>query len=391
MVFIHGGAFVLGSNQAPVQDGSRFARSGVVYVSLNYRLGVEGFLPIPGAPTNLGLRDQIAGLKWVQQNARAFGGDPGNVTVFGESAGAMSIADLLSSPLPKGLFRRAIVQSGHGAMVHSIPVARRLVDKLAKLLGVSPDVAGFGKVTPDQAADVILKVHQPTTRLDMREPDTRIDPAFGLSKFLPVWGDDVLPVKPIDGLKAGAGAEVDLLIGSNAEEMNLYFVPTGVRKKIFGWLAVFGLSKTMPRARSALKAYGLYSHGRTSGDAFTEAMHDLVFRWPARQFAAAHTGRTHVYEMDWRSPACGGELGACHGVELAFVFDTLSTVTGTAGLAGETPPQELADRVHRIWVEFARDGTLPWPEYSPADPQVFDLNAGQARAEPPMKAAAFLP
>ncbi len=143
MVWVHGGGFVLGSNHAAIQDGTAFARSGVVRIAINYRMGVEGFLPIPGAPTNPGLRDILFALRWVQDNAAAFGGDPGNVTSFGESAGAMAIADLMTSPLAKGLFRRAIVESGHGAMVRPIPVARRLVRKVAKLLKVAPDEAGF--------------------------------------------------------------------------------------------------------------------------------------------------------------------------------------------------------------------------------------------------------
>jgi len=126
MVFIHGGAFVLGCNDTGITDGSAFARSGVVLIAINYRLGIDGFVPIPGAPTNLGLRDQIAALKWVQRNAAAFGGDPDNVTVFGESAGAMSVANLVASPLARGLFRRAIIQSGHGSMVRPISVASRL-------------------------------------------------------------------------------------------------------------------------------------------------------------------------------------------------------------------------------------------------------------------------
>ena len=115
-----------------------------------------------------------------------------------------------------------------------------------------------------------------------------------------------------------------------------------------------------------------------------------MFRYPARQFAAAHRGRTHVYEMEWRSPASVGELGACHGIELPFVFDTLASTTGPEGLTGEAPPQALADRVHGLWVQYAKTGDLPWGEYSVADPQVYALEAGEARAEPPMPCAAVL-
>lgn len=146
MVFVHGGGFVIGSKDAAVQDGATFARDGVVCVSINYRLGVDGFLPIPGVPTNLGLRDMIAALQWVQREIATFGGDPANVTIFGESAGAMAIANLIASPLATGLFRRAIVQSGHGAMTRDIPVARRLVDKLAVLLSIPATRDGFASV-----------------------------------------------------------------------------------------------------------------------------------------------------------------------------------------------------------------------------------------------------
>ena len=129
MVFIHGGGYVVGSKDAPVSDGSAFAESGLVCVAINYRMGIDGFVPIPGVPTNLGLRDMIAALQWVKANIAEFGGEPANVTVFGESAGAMAIANLIASPLAKGLFHRAIVQSGHGSMVREIPVARRLADR----------------------------------------------------------------------------------------------------------------------------------------------------------------------------------------------------------------------------------------------------------------------
>ena len=122
----------------------------------------------------------------------------------------------------------------------------------------------------------------------------------------------------------------------------------------------------------------------------TRAMNDLVFRWPARQFASAHQGKTWVYEMDWRSPACGGELGACHGIELPFVFDTLDTVSGERGLAGSAPPADLARRVHGIWADFARDGSLPWRPWN-GDRLVYQLGRGDTLVEPVMPAAEFLP
>lgn len=390
MVFIHGGGFVIGSKDAVVQNGASFARDGLVYVAINYRMGVDGFLPIPGVPTNLGLRDQIAALQWVRETIAVFGGDPGNVTVFGESAGAMSIANLIASPLARGLFRRAIVQSGHGGMTRGIDVMQRLVRRMAKLLKVSPDVAGFRSVPAEATFDALEKASAPTARLDLRDAEGR-EPAFGISRFLPVHGDDVLPDRPLDALAKGAGADVELLIGTNAEEMNLYLVPTGLRDKIGGLLATYALHRSQPYARKLLKAYGLGNKGVKPGQALTDAMNDLVFRWPARRFAEEHRGRTHMYQFDWRSPAFGGELGAAHGMELPFVFDSLATTTGPQGLTGEAPPQDLADRIHKLWVGFATDGSLPWPEFDSDGRLVYSLTAGEACFEAPMPAAPYLP
>ncbi len=390
MVFFHGGAFLLGSKDAAIYDGTAFAKSGVVLVTANYRMGIEGFLPIPGGETNLGLRDQIAALAWVRDNAAAFGGDPGNVTAFGESAGAMTVADLVASPLAKGLMRRAIIQSGHGAMVRPIPVAQRLVRRLARILKTTPDVAGFRSRSIEDGVKAVAEVSKPGARpLDLRD-EAGHEPTYGLSKFLPVFGDDVLPRRPVDALRNGQGAEIDVLIGTNREEMNIYFVPTGVRAKLNAPLAWFLLGRSQRYAWRLLKDYGLGRDGVSAGQAFTDALHDLVFRWPARRFAEAHRGATHVYEFGWRSPACGGELGACHALELPFVFKTLPEAAGPQGLVGPDPPQDLADRMHDLWVGFARDGSLPWPEYSAADRQVYAIETGVSRAEAPLPAARYL-
>ena len=227
------------------------------------------------------------------------------------------------------------------------------------------------------------------TRIDLRDSNGR-DSVFGLSRIAPIYGDDVLPEPPLSALTKGMGREIDLLIGTNREEMNLYFVPTGVRKSLSGPLAFFVLSRLQPNALSTLRAYGLWKNGRHSGEVFTEALHDLVFRAPARQFAAAHHGHTHFYEFDWRSPACDGELGACHGLELPFVFNTLATCSGPNGLAGENPPEPLAQQVHKIWVAFATDGQTPWPEYHASARDVFALDSGICRRELTLPAEQYL-
>ena len=388
MVFIHGGGFVAGSKDATVHDGTAFAASGVVCVAINYRMGIDGFLPVPGAPTNLGLRDILFALAWVQRNIAVFGGDPANVTVFGESAGAMAIADLVTSPLAEDLFARAIIQSGHGAMVRELNVAQRLVKKLAKILRITPDIAGFRSVSHTAAMDAVEKVAEPWA-IDLRDQDGR-EPVYGISRFIPVYGDDVLPDKPIVALRKGAGRNVEVVIGTNAEEMNLYFVPTGVRNRIGGLLARWLLGRSHPQAKAALMAYGYKQKGVRPGEAMTDAMTDLVFRWPARQYAAAHQGKTWMYEFDWRSPACDGALGACHGIEMPFVFKTLPTVTGPRGLAGMDPPQALAEHVHDLWAGFARSGSMPWPEFG-SDRMVYQMTRGEAVHEPVMPAAAFVP
>lgn len=389
MVYIHGGAFVGGCNYAPAQDGSAFARSGLVCLSMNYRMGIEGFAPIPGVPTNLGLRDMIAALQWVQANAAAFGGDAGNVTVFGESAGAMAIGDLIASPLAKGLFRRAIIQSGHGGMVRPVAVAQRVVRKLARLMRITADAEGFMSRSIADGVEAVAEVQLPKHAVDLREDGE--EPAFGLSKFLPVFGDDVLPIRPHEALKAGAGAEVEVLIGTNTEEMNLYLVSAGVVDKINGLMAWLMLRKLTKGAGALLKAYRKANPAKGAGHALLTALTDLVFRLPARRYAAAHQGRTHVYEFGWRSPALNGGLGACHALEIPFAFDTLASCTGPKGVAGEAPPQALADRTHRIWVDFARDGVLPWPAYDEKTRMVYRLDLDQAAREAPFPAESVRP
>lgn len=390
MVFIHGGSFTGGAASAEIYDGTAFARAGIVCVTISYRCGIEGFLPIPGAPTNLGIRDALFALKWVQDNIAAFGGDAGNVTVFGESAGAMMIANMVASPLTKGLMHRAIIQSGHGDMVRPIPVAQRLVNKVAKILRVKPTLEGFKSRSVAECVAALVKVSKPTTRVNLKNEEGR-EPAFGLSKFLPVYGDDVLPEPPLVALSKGVGAEIQVLIGTNREEMNLYFVPSGVKRKIGKFLANLVVKAAEPQGKDILRAYGINERGKRPGDTFTEALTDLVFALPARRFAQAHQGQTHFYEFQWRSPMYDNALGAAHGMELPFVFDTLKCVTGARGLVGTNPPQDLATRVNKIWADFAKTGTLPWPAYDKATRLVCVPETGAVGPDREMPAARFLP
>jgi para-nitrobenzyl esterase len=379
MVFVHGGAFVAGEAAAPVYDGAAFARAGVVLVAVNYRLGSEGFLPLLGGATNVGLRDQLAALEWVRDNAAAFGGDPGNVTVFGESAGGMSIGCLLGSPKAQGLFRRAIVQSGGADMVRGAPErVAPLRDKIAGGLGVEPTAAAFRDIPVAALVAVQGRVDVAGGRGDLREPDGH-DAGFGIAGFLPVLDDDVLPRPPRDALRDGAAAEVDVLAGSNAEEMNLYFVPTGVVDALTGEQAHAMLAAVHPDPDGLLAAAGDGTPGEQVGRVLT----DLVFTGPTRRLLDAHTGPNFSYLFAHRSDACGGRLGACHGGELPYVFGTLDTARGPNGIAGEHPPVELAQRMQAAWVRFAATGDPGWPARDAASPRTMRFDVADELVDEP--------
>ena len=384
MVWVHGGGLVLGSKDAAVQDGTRLAQSGVVSVAINYRLGAEGFAPIPGGATNIGLRDVLAALAWVRENIAAFGGDPARITVFGESGGAMLVSCLVASPLAEGLFRRAVIQSGHGSSVVSLEVGRRVVDGLARRLKVEPTLAGFRSRTWEQVLDAQAALSRPGG-VDLREDDG-FDPGFGLGRFNPVFGDDVLPERPLAALAAGRGKGIDVLIGTTEEEADLWFTPIWLDRLLPGFAARWLLGKAIPDPRGALAAYGA-GRGVRAGRALASALTDLAFRWPAHQFAASHQGQTHVYSFDWRSPTA--RIGACHGMDLPFVFDTLKTVTGATGVVGRDPPHDLARRIQAHWVGFATSGRLPWAEFDADGRQVHMLAAGTTTGAEILAAAAF--
>jgi para-nitrobenzyl esterase len=219
LVWIHGGAFVNGSGAVSQYDGTAFARDGVACVTLNYRLGVDGFALIDGTVPNRGLLDQIAALEWVRDNIEAFGGDPARVTVAGESAGAMSIATLIAMPGAQGLFARAILQSGAGSHVLSPATARRVSTALAARLGVAPTAAGFAgveipRLTAEQAALSRQIGAEPL-------PAKWGEIATNAMAFEPVIDGEVLPARPLDAIRSGAGREagreMDLLIGTTAE------------------------------------------------------------------------------------------------------------------------------------------------------------------------------
>ncbi len=359
-VWIHGGAFVNGSNAVPAYDGSAFARDGVVAVVINYRLGVDGFARIEGAPANRGLLDQVAALEWVRDHVAAYGGDPAQVTVAGESAGAMSVATLLAMPRAEGLFRRAILQSGGGHNVLAEETATRVAAALASSLSVEPSVDGFGSVPVDALLDA-------QRSLSDRVAAEAASGAWGelalkMMAFQPYVDGDVVPAEPYARIADGAAADVEILIGTTSEEHAFFLVPAGIVPHITeDHLAAILAGYRLDPA--ALDVYRAQLPDASPGELMIAIMTDWFFRIPAVRIAEARPA--HVYEFTWRSPLFDGNLGACHAVELPFVFDVLDKPE-TARLTGPTPPQALADETHRAWVDFVRTGDPGWGRYGTA-------------------------
>ncbi len=358
MVWIHGGAFVSGSSAVPIYDGARFARDGVVFVSLNYRLGADGFALLPDATPNRGLLDQVAALRWVQDNIVAFGGDPDNVTVFGESAGGMSVGTLLAMPRAEGLFRRAILQSGAAHHVLSPATASRVAGYLAEQFGVAATRESLAAIPP---ADLVRAQRALAAQFQAApDPAKWGEIVANLMIFEPVVDGDVLPGPPIERVAAGTSAGIDILVGANRDEHRLFLVPTGVADTITdAALAAVVAGYRLPPG--ALDRYRAARPDAVPGVLLADVMTDFFYRLPAVRLAEAHPG-THLYEFDWTSPAYGGRLGSCHALELPFVFDTLDVPEAEA-LVGEAPPQRLADAMHRAWVGFAATGDPGWPAY----------------------------
>ncbi|QHY98689.1 Carboxylesterase [Streptomyces sp. S4.7] len=364
MVFVHGGGFVAGSTRSALYDGTGFARDGVVLVTLNYRLGIGGFLDIPGAPANRGLLDVVAALRWVRANIAAFGGDPDSVTLFGQSAGATVVGGVLASPEATGLFRRAIVQSGSGLGAFTTEQAARVTKAAAGALGIEPRADAFAAV-PDE---LLVQVASRLTGIDLRT-ETHFDPLVGISPF-----SLVLDTQPAQAVARGQGADVDLLIGTNSEEGNLYLVPTGEYARSTAADVDALAARSHPDPKQLVAAYRTARPGADFGALRSAVMGDSLFGAGSWALATAHAAQaapsalsaTFCYEFAWRSQALDGQLGATHTTELPFVFDLthLPRLHGPNALLGPGgPPADLAVRVHETWVRFARTGAPGWDPY----------------------------
>ncbi|WP_030909994.1 carboxylesterase/lipase family protein [Streptomyces sp. NRRL F-5126] len=360
MVFVHGGGFVAGSTRAALYDGSGFARDGVVLVTLNYRLGIAGFLDLPGAPANRGLLDVVAALRWVGENISSFGGDPRRVTLFGQSAGATIVGGVLAAPGARGLFRRAIVQSGSGLGAFTSEQAARVTRAAARVLGVEPHAGSFADIPDDRLVEAASRLGG----IDLRT-ETHYDPLIGLSPF-----SLVLDRQPAESVAAGLGNDADLLIGTNTEEGHLYLVPVGTYDTSTARDVDDAAARSHPDPARLVEAYRKARPGASLGELRSAVMGGALFGAGSWALADAHAARpgsgTYAYEFSWRSRALDGRLGATHAVELPFVFDVadLPRLRGPAALLGpEEPPADLAGRMHAAWVRFARTGNPGWDPY----------------------------
>jgi para-nitrobenzyl esterase len=374
MVWIHGGAFSNGNSAVPLYDGYPFARDGVVLVTINYRLGIDGFALLPDAPPNRGLLDQVAALTWVRDNIGAFGGDPANVTIFGESAGAMSVMTLLGMRLARGLFGRVIAQSG-AVQAGADPADARLVTgELSTVLGFEATAASLAGLPLEKLIEA-----QATVRDAMAAAP---DPArWGASvagtsmAFLPVVDGDVLPLHPLAALAAGHGADIPVLAGTNTEEFRLFAVPNGLAAMVTadvlpGVLGMFGIGQDIA---------ALYQANRpdaSPGDVMCALLTDAFFRNSLFATAEARTASgsapSYLYEFAWRSQV--QNLGAAHLVEVPFVFDNLSIPDAVRAI-GADPRTDLATEMHAAWIRFATTGDPGWQPFDASYP-VMTFGAG---------------
>jgi para-nitrobenzyl esterase len=352
MVWVYGGAYAIGQSGDPSYDGTRLAAEGdVVVVTFNHRLGVDGFGQLEGAPANRGLLDQVAALEWVRANIAGFGGDPANVTVFGESAGAGSIAALLAMPRAAGLFRRAITQSAPGTFF-SPPLAVDIMAAIADLLDVVPTVDNLQKVPIADlvdASDAVATGMQP-------EIDRWGAAAYLGIPFAPVVDGDVLPRTPFEALADGAGRDVELIAGHTRDEYRLMLAAGGRLGNL-----------TDADAATALHLLAPAGYREAYPDATAERLYELIhsdwlFRMPSHRLAEAQVagrGRAYAYELAW--PDTG--LGACHGLDVPLVFGT-TPLLGFLLDPAELPAADQVSQLFRTaWTTFAHTGNPGWPQY----------------------------
>jgi para-nitrobenzyl esterase len=396
-VWIHGGAFLIGAGSTAVYEGQDLARRGdIVVVTINYRLGALGYVHLNGIcgeefrdACNAGLRDQIAALQWVRDNIDRFGGDPANVTVFGQSAGAMSIGALLGAPRARKLFHRAICQSGAAHHVLSQEQANEIAEVFLARLDAPRRTSG---ALARLSAARLLKAQGATNR--------ELANLERLMIFLPVVDGELIPEPPLDAVAGGAIADLPILIGTTLDEWKLFTpVDTGIpaigERGLIERMAEI-LPTAAPRAPKAVAAIRSYRKavrargGDTSPFEVWSAFQSArVFHYPAALLAEAQCkarGSVYSYLFTWHPPALRRPVGACHALEVPFVFGLTnrSFLRPFIGLAPSAA--RLSRRMQYAWINFARTGhpdhdRLPeWKPYD-VDSRATMLFGRQCRAE----------
>ena len=395
MVWIHGGGFTIGSGAQGIYEGATLAAHGdLVVVTLNYRLGILGFAPLAAATGgriaatgNEGLLDQVQALRWVRDNIAAFGGDPGRVTIFGESAGGMSVGSLLAMPAARGLFHAAIPQSG-ACHTCADPETAGLRGE-AILAATGFDVDGLRAASP---ADLLRAQRLIEGGRVTGYPLSRI----GSLPFMPVVDGRVLPQKPIAAVAEGSAAGIPVLAGSTLDEWNLFGVPAkaireldeaGLRKRLHYLVGEEHVSGLIAAYREALPARG----GEPGvAELFMAIQTDRIFRIPALRLLERqqrHEARVFNYLFDWCSPAMGGRLGAAHAIELAYVFGTHTKSGAKAFYGGDAAEAgALAEMTLDAWAGFAHRGDPGWPAYETDRRLTAVLGSSRRLLEKPLEA-----
>ena len=376
MVFVHGGAYSVGSSREIRKQGESLVRhGGVVFVNLNYRLGALGYLDFSAFSTrarrfdsNLGLRDQVAALEWVKGNIAAFGGDPANVTLFGESAGGNAVTTLMAVPAAHGLFARAIAQSSPANAIYPPEVTAQWARDFVELLSGAIDNWSTESTSPEEAGALLAgadvdELVWATTRMQLLTPDR----APGTVVLAPVIDGNFLPERPLDAFKGGRAARVPLIIGTNDREGSLFrgrldilaTTPPRIR-------AIF--AKTRKRSRKAVKAQYPGLPARRPAADFGG---DLAFWYPSIKVAERHAqfAPVHFYRFDI-APRLLRLTGhdATHGLELFALFDRMDGMFGRmlGMLGGRAAFKRAGARMQAEWLSFARDGSVSdrWPKYT---------------------------
>jgi len=360
MVWIHGGAYTFGTSGLPEYDGAALARDGVVVVTFNYRVGLEGFGLLPDSPANRGLLDQVAALRWVQANIAGFGGDPDRVTVFGQSAGAGSIAALLAMPTARGLFHRAIVQSMPGTFF-TPALAADIARVCAGEVGLEP--GQLAQIEPAQLPNVADGV---AARLD-QYADRWGQPAHAGVLFAPVVDGDILPTTPWHGVTG----DVDLIVGHTRHEQRLLSLITGQLGTVTAAQASQAADIFAPDPARYREAFP------DPEELFDVVRSDWLFRMPSLMLADAQLaagGKAYLYELTWAAPGMGGMLGSCHGLDVPLVFGNLLAGQPAMLLEGATSQaQAVSAQMRAAWTAFGAGGDPGWPDHGDGSTRLFDL------------------